>query len=426
MKIVLINNHSILNSGDFAILLQTLHLLHNTFPQAEIVLTFNEPYTARSALPTYRIYSAPPSWGTRLDQNRQTRKLPRLIRAGYLVALLMSAWTARWRGKPIRIFWDDEKQALLEELATADIVIACGGGYIYHWFTFASALIYASLIMNRPLVMLPQSIGPFHHPLQEKMARFILRRAKLIFTRETISWQQVRNMGISTVTCEPDLAFGFPSASHELAQEWLQNRLPHNLANSMYVGITVIDWQKQNRRFSGQERYERELVQFIDRLTAQEAVVVLFAQTCGPSREEDDRYVNMRIMQMVRDPQRVIAINDHLHPSLLQALYGCMDYFIATRLHSFIFATNAGIPAINIGYLSKSEGVLRDMGLLDRWIDIEQFDSEKLWRVFTLLQQEGMRATAQQYVLNSHKSRQKLHDILLAHFGSSAIKTESA
>lgn len=36
MKIVLINNHSVLNAGDYAILLQTLQLLHNAFPQAEI------------------------------------------------------------------------------------------------------------------------------------------------------------------------------------------------------------------------------------------------------------------------------------------------------------------------------------------------------------------------------------------------------
>jgi colanic acid/amylovoran biosynthesis protein len=416
MKILLINNHSILNAGDYAILLQTLRLLHQAFPDAEIVLTFNDPIPARAALPTYRIYSAPYAWGRQLVADRRILHQPKIVRAGYLLALLAGVLIVRQRTKPIRTFCNPEKQALIEELAAADLVVACGGGYLYHSFLFASALMVSAIIMQQPLVMLPQSIGPFYHSLQIQLARFILQRAALVFARESISWQRARDLGAAAVFCEPDLAFGFPAAPRSLAKAWLQQYLPRHLTTSMYVGITAMDWQQQNRRFAGQQRYEQELVAFINRLTTHNAIVVLFAQTCGPSRSEDDRYVNMRIIKHVRDPQRVIAIHEPIHPSLLQALYGCMDYFVATRLHSFIFATNAGVPAINIGYLTKSEGILRDMGMLDRWIDIERFDSERLWEIFLALQQESSQKTAQQYVNNAQIRHQKLQNILVKHF----------
>lgn len=408
MKIVVINNHSVLNAGDYAILLQTLRLLHNAFPHAEIVLAFNDPATARAVLPTYRIYAAPPAWGVILNQHRRVMKAPRVTRGLSLLAFLLGALLVRWLGILPPILRNQEKHALLNDLAHADLVVACGGGYLYHWFTFASVLLLCAILMRRRLVMLPQSIGPFYHPLQVRLAQMIVQGADLVLTRETISLRRARDLGARAVDCEPDLAFGFPSAPPEVARAWLRWHVPADLPATMYVGITAIDWQEQNTLFRQQQQYEQVLVEFIDRLTAQGAVVVLFAQTCGPGHAEDDRLVNLRIHRRVRDQQRVFMINDPLHPALLQALYGCMNYFVATRLHSFILATNAGVPAITIGYLSKSAGILSDMGVSERCLDIERLTLAELWTAFTRLQHEGLPASAAAYVTRARQRHQLL------------------
>jgi colanic acid/amylovoran biosynthesis protein len=417
MKIVLINNHSVLNAGDYAILLQTLQLLHNAFPQAEISLTFNDPIHARSLLPNYRIYAAPPAWGVELDQHRQVLKAPRLVRGWNLVLLFFSALLVRLLGKPVRIFRDRQKQALLEELANADLVVASGGGYIYHWFTFAAALSICALIMRRPLVLLPQSIGPFHHPLQVWLAKIIVTGADLVLARETISLRRARDLGAHVVRYEPDLAFALPAAPAELAQAWFRWRQTIPEPATMYVGITAIDWHGQNPHFHHQQQYESVLVNFIDRLTEQGAVVVLFSQTCGPSRSEDDRLVNLRIYQNIRRQERVIMLNEPIHPALLQSLYGCMDYFVATRLHSFILATNAGVPALTIGYLTKSIGILSDMGLADRCLDIQHLNTTKLWQAFTRLQQEGLPPHVETYVTTTRQRQQALQRELAERYG---------
>lgn len=422
MKIVVINNHSVLNAGDYAILLQTLRLLHNAFPQAELILTFNDPVTARAALPTYRIYAAPPAWGVRLNQQRRAIKAPRVARGLSLLAFLISALLVRWLGRRAPILPDPEKQALLTDVANADLVVACGGGYLYHWFTFAGVLLLCAILMRRRLVMLPQSIGPFYHPLQVRLAQIIVQGADLVLTRETISLRRARDLGARVARCEPDLAFAFPAAPPELAWAWLRWYVPSDLPATMYVGLTAIDWQEQNVLFRHQQQYEQVLVEFIDRLTAQGAIVVLFAQTCGPSYAEDDRLVNLRLHRRVRDQQRVFMINEPLHPSILQALYGCMNYFVATRLHSFILATNAGVPALNIGYLSKSAGILGDMGLAERCLDIQQFSLDELWAAFTRLQHEGLPANAAAYVAAAQQRHYMLQAELAERYGCEGIE----
>lgn len=80
-----------------------------------------------------------------------------------------------------------------------------------------------------------------------------------------------------------------------------------------------------------------------------------------------------------------------------------MDYFIATRLHSFIFATNAGVPAIVIGYLSKSAGLLADMGALNRHIDIRQLTGASLIAAFDALQHDDCQHQLDTYVQNARQ-----------------------
>lgn len=412
MKIILINNHSILNAGDYGILLQSLRLLEMAFPQADIILTFNDVASARVALPTYRIHRSPISWISEQDAQRRPIGVLPILRYVYLLAIVISALLFRWLKRPVRIFVDSQKQALYQDLATADMVVACGGGYLYTnpnqwrptgWFTFASALCWWSVLLGRPLIMLPQSIGPLYDLFPVQLVRSILRHAKLVWGRESISLRRTYELGITQAQLEPDLALGMESASATLAQALLASYLPAIVDAPMRVGITAIDWQRQNDSFIHQHVYETALVECIDELTGRGAVVVLFAQTCGPTALEDDRLVNRRLYQRVRHPQRVVMINEIIHPALLQALYGCMDYFIATRLHSFIFATNAGVPAIVIGYLSKSAGLLADMGALNRHIDIRQLTGASLIAAFDALQHDDCQHQLDTYVQNARQ-----------------------
>ena len=73
---------------------------------------------------------------------------------------------------------------------------------------------------------------------------------------------------------------------------------------------------------------------------------------------------------------RVVNVDGVIAPAMLKACYGLMDFFIPSRLHSGIFALGMNAPCFFIGYLSKTRGVLRSIGLEDWVIDLKDFTED--------------------------------------------------
>jgi colanic acid/amylovoran biosynthesis protein len=77
----------------------------------------------------------------------------------------------------------------------------------------------------------------------------------------------------------------------------------------------------------------------------------------------------------------VTVIDAALAPVELQAAYSRLDLLVATRMHSAIFALSAGVPALAIGYLHKSAGIMEMLGLERYVLDIDTIDAERLCAV---------------------------------------------
>ena len=394
MNILLINNHSIENAGDYAILLETLRVLEQSFPGARVALSFNEPEAARAALPGYPIYRAPLAWSLWLDRQRSFHLLPRWRRLLLLAALVMGALLYRLGGRWPAWLPGREQRELLHAYAESDLVLACGGGYIYApgpnqgiagVFTQTILGCLLALLMGKPLVLLPQSIGPLHDDLQRRLTRWLVRGARLTFVREGESLRLLERLGCAErALLAPDMAFGMASGAPAEAARLLEALLPSERRGPL-VGMTALNWSGQNYTFEGQSAYEQALLGCIDALTAQGATVVLFTQCAGPSDTEDDRLVSARLRAQAACPARVLLIDRPLPPDLLQAAYGQMDYFIGTRMHSVILALNAGVSALAVGYLHKTRGVLGDLGLAERCLDITSVSADELVGAFERL-----------------------------------------
>lgn len=395
MSVLLINNHSLLNAGDHAILRETLRMLHAAMPGAQVELVFNDTESARAALPGYSIHAAPLSWAAPLQPDGQYRFVGMWRRRLYLLLLLLAGLCYRLTRLVPPLFLDARKRALLRAFARADLVLACGGGYIYApgpgdglsgWFGFMLAGCALAVLMGKPLVLLPQSIGPLHDAFQLRAARLIVRGARLTCVRERQSLALLRELGCAErVLLLPDMAFGADSAATAAARAVLQHAGCFTLDAPFYVGITALNWSGQSFTFQGQQAYEAALLGTIDALTAQAGAVVLFAQCCGPSQAEDDRVVAARLRARAAHPERVLLVRESLPPDTLQAAYGEMDYFIGTRMHSVILALNAGTPALAIGYLHKTRGVLDDLGMRERYLDIATITADELVGAFDRL-----------------------------------------
>jgi colanic acid/amylovoran biosynthesis protein len=422
VKILLLNNHSLLNAGDHAILRETLRLLEQRFPGAQIDLVFNDTASARATLPTYPIHGAPLTWVTSLDDNRDYLFVGRWRRLGYLGLLLLAAVVYRVTGLTLRLFADCHKQALVQAFTAADLVLACGGGYIYApgagegltgWFSFMLSGCVLALLMNKPLVLLPQSIGPLHGQFQHRAVRWVVRHARLTCVRERRSLDLLQRLGCDQRAWHmPDLAFGAAGASADRARALLERAGLPAKPSMFRVGITALNWSGQSFSFTRQQPYEDAILGGIDAITAHGGLVVLFAQCCGPSAAEDDRRVSARLRARAARPEQVVLIQDLLPPDLLQAAYGQMDYFIGTRMHSVILALNAGVPALAVGYLHKTSGVLEEIGIADYCYDIETLTAEELILGFERLRHEGGYPGASAYLERARRTKRALAQVL--------------
>ncbi len=429
MKILLVNQSSAVNIGDRAIHAETLRVLAQAFPQAEVALTFHEAAAAREVFAGYTIYESLDNWAYRIDEAGRPQIAGLGQRVADLLRLALGALVYRLSRRAPRLFAEPSKQALFEAFAAADLVLACGGGYLYDtitprgllgqlvsfftWSVFLLGGFLLPLALGKPLVLLPQSIGPLRDGVRRRATRWIVRRALLTFVRERRSLDLLEELGCAQrALCAPDMAFGMQSAPAEQAREVLGRAGLWEIPAAFRVGMTALDWGGQDRTFAGQERYERAMLECIDDITAQGGVVVLFNQCGGAAEEWDDSRVNLRLRAAARQPERVVVLNELLPPELLQAAYGQMDYFVGTRMHSVILALNAGVPAIAIGYLHKSQGIMRELGQADRCLDISTVSGPDLIEAFARLRAEGRRPSSDAYIARARRFKRSLATLL--------------
>lgn len=430
MKILLVNQKSPLNRGDHAIYIETLHLLEEAFPGAHVTMTFSDTAAGRAAFPAYAVINSLDSWAITIDPSGRECIASPLQRLADIIRLTLFVIDYRLTRQRRRWFFAPEKQAFIDACASADLVLGCGGGYLYDedapprhifeealsfiaWHAFVLGELLIPLAIGKPLIMLPQSIGPLRTRLKRRLIAWIACRARFTFVRERESLALLRSLGCNRrVMYMPDLAFGLASRDRECAEKLLQSASLDRSRYAFCVGITAIDWGAQQRGFRGQAAYEQSLVACINEIIDQGGAAVLFAQCATPLRAWDDRVINHRLQLAARHPEHVYLIDDAPEPNLLQAAYGLMDYFIATRMHSAILAINAGTPVMTIGYLHKSCGIMREAGL-ERWcFDIGSVTPADLVQGFNELRRAPEQHEARRYVTFAVRAKKVLATLL--------------
>jgi colanic acid/amylovoran biosynthesis protein len=421
MNILLLNNHSVLNAGDHAILLETLRLLDAAFPGAQVTLAFNDVASARVAHPSRPVVASPVAQMARITAAGQYQMAPHGRRRELVRALLGAALA--YRSGRASATLRQPQAAFVQALAEADLVLASGGGYfftatiegLFGWYTFTILGALMAVLMRKPLVLLPQSFGPLHTPAQRLAVALIARSATLTFAREPISYAFLEQWRAAhRALLAPDLAIAMPGASPDEGRVLLEQAGLWRSRPEFTVGFTVMNWAGQFSAFDAQRHYEQALAGGLDAITAAGGNAVLFGQSLGPTAAEDDRGVIERLRAAVRRPERVIPFAATLDPRRLQAAYGCVDYFVGTRMHSLIMALNAGTPAMAIAYLHKTNGFLAEVGLAHRGLEISTVTAAELAAAFEQLRAAPEQPGVVPYLARARRFKQALVPLLHA------------
>jgi colanic acid/amylovoran biosynthesis protein len=387
LKILVVNAYVREEAGDAALLSVLLDQVTEAFPGSEVCVAGMESSQDFADFEGKRNLGSVRRWTADEEVSRPNRIVRKIV-AG-LVGFF-------WFRGPKKVWGlleqclPSEPRSELSALRTADLVVGVGGGYMQGKGIGGDINIFYLLLplalakrLKKPLVLAPQSYGPFSNKRQKKAVMHVLHDIDAVFVREEPSMTLLKSLGAKPRRLERAVDSGF-AFEGGLTRDWrkdlsIDGRIP-------LVGMTARQWLEP----IAQGQYEEALSLTVDHIqTACGSRVVLIPQVMASYRQDDDRIVQGRIAAGSLPeckPINLIDLNDYRE---LKSLYGSLDYFIGTRLHSVIFALISFVPCIAIEYEHKTGGIMRELGL-HRWVvPIEDVTAERLRSLFDELLHEA-------------------------------------
>jgi colanic acid/amylovoran biosynthesis protein len=372
MNITLTGVTGALNSGDQELCTGTIRLLHESFPTAQIRGIHRNPELQARHFPQVEWL---PQIGASYSTYWAIRRCTNVLELG------VAALGAACRHHDCRMLPKSARESY-RALTEADLVVGCAGGWLEdHYVSIWTNLVHLSIATANgvPLVFAPQSIGPFNRKASSRLASLVLERAQGIATREQISFDYARAMGLgaSNLRLFPDLALFAENADHEGA-----SRLLHKLCGPDIpdlAGTTLMPWS-----FPGAADPVLEMARYLDKV---EAVIRLLHERTGLKTflmrqiRDDKGYQGdggLLLKMAARTPECSILCPDYLEPALLRGVIARCQVFWGSRMHSNIFAATQRVPVVTVAYQHKAEGIMQMLGLGDYVVWIDSFQSEHL------------------------------------------------
>ena len=241
-------------------------------------------------------------------------------------------------------------------LRALDCVVDIGAGdsfaEIYGAKRFGYLWLTKFLAVTRglPLLMSPQTIGPFESEPWRKLAGYIMDRAEVVLARDPLSFKAASELARRTRIRESiDVAFALPFA-----------RRPRS-GGPIEVGVNV-SGLLFNGGYGGGNQYGLDVDYaalmrgYIAALTARPDVsvkLVTHVVSATMPVDDDGRVADL----LAREFPAAERVPDFASPSEAKSYISGLDLLVAGRMHACIAAYSSGVPAIPIAYSRKFSGL---------------------------------------------------------------------
>lgn len=281
----------------------------------------------------------------------------------------------------------------LAAIRRADVVLDLSGGdsftdlYGRHRFDAVSLPKWIALEQDKPLVLLPQTYGPFRDAAMRAEAADIVRRARAAWARDARSYEVL--VALLGDELDPrrhrlgvDMAFGLEARGRVGGLDPVIERW-HSARPGPVVGVNVsgLIWSSPERAQSYGFRadYRALTVGIVRRLLAVDDVhVALVPHVLAPiGSHESDLEACLGVEAAVGAGERLRVLRPPYGASEIKHEIGRLDWFLGTRMHATIAALSTGVPASAIAYSPKFLGVFERCGLGGEVVDPTQLDEEQ-------------------------------------------------
>ena len=287
----------------------------------------------------------------------------------------------------------NSKDKTIKELNSCNFIFSKGGNFytsyennplhaLFHLMWEFYDVIF-SIRLKKPIFFISHSFGPFRTKLARLLVKQILNRVTYISTREYISKQNLKNLGIEKIkiTVLPDIAFALIPSPAKKVENFCKN---HSIKRNDYVVITVVNWRFPLKNKKDQKKLYRNYIGFLAKISdylidiqyCKKILLVVHNDGKHSPRENDAKPV-FDVYKLIKKKSSIIIINEDLSPQMQAGIYGSAKMMIGTRLHSVIFALVGGAPAIAISYTHKTPGIMQMLNLERYIIPIDAPDVKK-------------------------------------------------
>ena len=381
ITVLVINPNNWYNKGDLSNRLGLVKALRNEFGSSVTIIL--ETLTPREDLRYFKKYGVDVVKSILYIDHANKSYALHVVKTAKNALLLLISLMA-YRIFKIGINLGIKEQEFSRNLVDSDLIISSPGGFLQDYNTFSSLfpnlfLIFLSEVIQKPVIVYAQSIGPFRNRLLRALCRFILNRVDVIILREEISKKYLEEANINRpkvfVTADATFSIDPPNCDRELYRRRLMKRFQHSNGDIL-VGLTTLGGYFLNRkRFRRLNNYVKSFATAIDYLVDRlNARVVFIPQVLSQS----ETIITHSIARLVKNKRQVLIVEEDLSPQEIMKLIGCMDLFIGTRMHSNIFALIMNVPIIAIAYEHKTYGIMRMLGLEDWVLKIENISEHDL------------------------------------------------
>lgn len=269
------------------------------------------------------------------------------------------------------------------KLRQYDLVVDSGAGDsfadIYGLKRF-SFMFYAHWTLSRlriPVVMGPQTIGPFRTFVGRWAARRMLRKVRLLLVRDSDSGTYVSSLVRNPDVLATDVVFALSVPKPVKSRDVLLN-------------VSGLLWFGNEHVSSGY--YRAETVDVVNRLKEEGRTVALIAHVVHSKSGNDDIDACREASALIGGTQPVeILIPESLDEA--RAILGSARVVIGARMHACLNALSMGTPAIPWAYSRKFAPLMRDIGWTDFGIDLRD-ETDAASRTIALVRRAALESTA--------------------------------
>lgn len=248
-------------------------------------------------------------------------------------------------------------------LGEQDCVLDIGAGdsfadiYGAKRFTYLWLTKLITLLRRTPLLLSPQTIGPFNKPLYRALAAYVMKRAVAIIARDRLSLQALREMApAANGVLAVDVAFALPYTDGSSQRSATRPRIGVNVS-----GLLFHEAETGSNRFGLDIDYAKLTRDFLRDLTSRsdlEVHLVTHATSSTIAYDDDARIAD----RLAAEYPTAIRVADFPGPCEAKSYISGLDFLVAGRMHACIAAFSSGTPVVPIAYSRKFSGLFGMLG----------------------------------------------------------------